>query len=113
MPVTSLTETPTSDASGRSHSIRRFARHYAEMVVAMVLGMVVLGIPAAAALRTAGTSSSALQADAPALMLLGMAAIMTGPMVGWMRVRGHGWAASAEMAASMFVPTFAVIALLA
>ncbi len=33
-------------------------------------------------------------------------------MVGWMRHRGHGWPASAEMTASMFIPTFGVMALL-
>ena len=42
-------------------------------------------------------------------MFLGMATTMTVPMVGWMIYRGHGWRANAEMSASMFVPTFAVI----
>ena len=37
---------------------------------------------------------------------------MTVPMVGWMVHRGHGWRANAEMSASMFIPTFAVIGLL-
>jgi hypothetical protein len=37
---------------------------------------------------------------------------MTVPMVAWMRYRGHGWPASAEMSASMFIPAFATIALL-
>lgn len=46
-------------------------------------------------------------------MLLGMALTMTVPMVAWMRYRGHGWAASNEMAASMFIPSFAVVGLLA
>ncbi len=41
-----------------------------------------------------------------------MAFTMTVPMVARMRYRGHGWPASAEMAAAMFVPTFGVIALL-
>ena len=45
-------------------------------------------------------------------MLLLMATTMTVPMVGWMRYRGHGWRASTEMSASMFLPTFAVIGLL-
>ncbi len=57
-------------------------------------------------------SSSELHNDAPALMLFGMAVTMTVPMVGWMRYRGHGWQPSMEMAASMFIPTFGVIALL-
>ena len=95
-----------------SASARRFTRHYVEMVVAMLLGMVVLGLPAEGILRAAGTSSSELEADAPAVMLLGMAVIMTAPMVGWMRHRGHDRRPCWEMSASMFLPTFAVIGLL-
>jgi hypothetical protein len=82
------------------------------MLVAMFAGMVVLGMPASMALGAAGVSSSELADDAPALLLLGMAFTMTAPMVAWMRHRGHGWPASNEMAASMFVPTFGVIGLL-
>jgi hypothetical protein len=37
---------------------------------------------------------SELREDAPALSLLGMAVVMTVPMVGWMRYRGHGWQSS-------------------
>jgi hypothetical protein len=96
-----------------SPSTRSFARHYAEMVVAMFIGMVVLGVPAEGALQLMGTSSSAVQDDAPALALLGMAFIMTVPMVGWMAYRGHSWRPNAEMAASMFIPTFGVIAVMA
>src|SRR3954454_23577782 len=93
-------------------TVRPFARHYAEMVLAMVLGMVVLGVPVGWALQAAGTSWSGLEADAPALMLLGMALTMTVPMVGWMRHRGHGWRAANEMSAAMLLPTAAVIGLL-
>ena len=96
-----------------STSIRNFVRHFLEMVAAMVAGMVVLGLPAEAALRAAGTSTSQLQVDAPALVLLGMAFTMTVPMVAWMRHRGHDWRLLLEMAAAMFVPTFAVIGLMA
>jgi uncharacterized membrane protein YhaH (DUF805 family) len=94
-------------------STRSFIRHYLEMVAAMFLGMVVLGVPAEAGLRMIGTSTSVLQDDAPAVALLGMAVIMTVPMVGWMVYRGHGRRANAEMAASMFIPTFGVIGLMA
>jgi hypothetical protein len=89
-----------------------FARHYFEMLVAMFLGMAVLGTPAMLALGAAGVSSAELQAEAPALMLLGMGITMTVPMVAWMRYRGHGWQPSNEMAASMLIPTGGVIALL-
>ncbi len=111
--------TPTANHAGstapagrarHASSVRRFLRHYMEMVVSMVLGMVVLGAPVAAALRLAGGRSEHLASDAPALMLLGMAISMTVPMVAWMRYRGHGWRASAEMSAAMFVPTFTAIA---
>jgi hypothetical protein len=96
-----------------SPAARHFARHYVEMVVAMFAGMAVLSLPSSWALDAAGLSMSELHDGAPALMLLWMAAIMTAPMVAWMRHRGHGWAPSMEMAASMFLPTFAVIGLLA
>jgi hypothetical protein len=91
---------------------RNFVRHYLEMVAAMVLGMVVLGVPAEGALRAFGASSADLNADLPAVALLAMAAIMTVPMVGWMRYRGHSWRPCWEMAVSMFLPTFGVIGLL-
>ena len=91
---------------------RHFIRHYIEMLIAMGLGMAILGIPAISALSATGTSTTELRTDAPAVMLLGMAVTMTVPMVAWMRYRGHGWAASNEMALSMFIPTFAVIGLL-
>ena len=95
-----------------SPSTRHFIRHYVEMVVAMFAGMVVLGVPAEGALRAIGSSTAELKVDAPSLVLLGMAVTMTVPMVAWMRYRGHSWRPCAEMAASMFLPTFGVIALL-
>ena len=90
-----------------SPAAKHFLRHYAEMVLAMFLGM-----PTEWALGAFGSSWSDLHNHAPELMLLLMAVIMTGPMVGWMAYRGHGWRANTEMSASMFLPTFAVIGLL-
>jgi hypothetical protein len=95
-----------------SSQTKRFSRHYAEMVVAMFAGMAIIGLPAVWALGAVGIDWSALTDDEPALMFLGMATTMTVPMVAWMRFRGHGWRANTEMSASMFLPTFAVIALL-
>jgi flagellar biosynthetic protein FliP len=85
--------------------MKHFLRHYAEMVLAMFLGMAILGIPVDRVMDSAGAGSDAF-------MFLGMATTMTVPMVGWMIYRGHGWRANAEMSASMYVPTFAVIGLL-
>ena len=92
--------------------MRHFVRHYVEMVVAMFAGMGVLMLPTGWVLSALGTSWSALHHEAPALMLLVMAVTMTVPMVGWMRYRGHGWQANAEMSASMFLPAFGVAGLL-
>jgi hypothetical protein len=96
-----------------STPVRGFVRHYAEMVAAMFAGMIVLALPAEGALRLLGSSSSSLQDNAPALAFLGMATMMTVPMVAWMRYRGHTWRPCWEMAASMFLPTFVAIGLLA
>jgi hypothetical protein len=87
---------------------RHFVRHYVEMVVAMFLGMGVLLPPLGAALRAAGTSLH----GSDVLMISAMALTMTVPMVGWMRFRGHGWAACADMTAAMVLPTLSVLALL-
>ena len=82
---------------------RTFLRHYAEMVIAMLLGMaVVLGAVAAAGVAL----------DPVELELLVMATSMTVPMVAWMRYRGHGWAPAAEMSAAMYAPTAAALVLL-
>ena len=89
-----------------------FIRHYAEMVIAMFLGMFALGLPLGALLGVAGVDVAAWDTDARELMLLGMAFTMSVPMAAWMRYRGHGWAPVWEMTASMFVPSFAAIALL-
>jgi hypothetical protein len=91
----------------------QFARHYVEMVVAMFAGMIVLGGLVEGALWASGTSTNDLSHTAPAVLLLAMAIEMTLPMVAWMRYRGHGWGTNAEMAASMLLPTFLVIALMA
>jgi hypothetical protein len=96
-----------------STSTRHFIRHYLEMIAAMIAGMIVIGIPAEGALHLIGYGSADLQHDSPALALLGMATMMTIPMVALMRYRGHAWRPCWEMSASMFIPTFGVIAALA
>lgn len=92
--------------------IRRFARHYVEMVVAMFAGMLVLGLPLAGVLELAGSGLPELEEAAPGIYLLGMGVSMTAGMVTWMRHRAHGWRPTAEMAGAMMGPTIAVIILL-
>ncbi len=78
----------------------------------MVLGMVVLGPPVGWALGVADSGWTKPQDDAPAAMLLLMAATMSVPMVAWMRRRGHRWQPCLEMTASLVIPTLAAIGLL-
>ena len=115
----SVRHRPRSGADGAiidSSSIRsdrrqtyRFLRHYAEMLVVMFAGMFVLMAPAGVLLGAFGTSWSRLS---PAMNVFVMALTMTVPMVAWMRYRGHAWRANIEMAASMLIPTFAVMGVL-
>ena len=85
----------------------RFVRHYLEMVIAMLVGMAVLGIPGLLALDAIGVDT-----DAAGVLLSGMAVSMTVPMVAWMRHRGHGRLQCWEMSAAMVVPTIGALALL-
>jgi uncharacterized membrane protein YhaH (DUF805 family) len=89
-------------------SKRAFARHFGEMVLAMFLGMVVLGGLAELLFAAAGSSLSH-QSGTTQVMLMGLN--MTVPMVLWMSYRGHAAARNAEMALSMIVPSVAAAAL--
>jgi flagellar biosynthetic protein FliP len=82
---------------------RRFWRHYAQMVLVMLAGMAVLGIPAGLAFPDQSTGE----------MLAVMAATMTAPMIPYMRWMGHGWRPTLEMTAAMVVPALGTLALLA
>jgi hypothetical protein len=89
-------------------SKRAFARHFGEMLLAMLLGMAVLGGLAELAFLASG-SSLGDQSGGLQVMLMGFS--MTAPMVAWMRHRGHSAVRNAEMAASMIVPSLAAAAL--
>ena len=78
-----------------------FVRHYLEMVVAMVIGMVALG-PLWSIAGDALGWTAVLHAPEP--MALIMATNMSVAMCGWMRFRGHSWPATLEMAAAMYLP---------
>jgi hypothetical protein len=96
----------------RTSKAVHFLRHYAEMLVAMFVGMFAVGMPLAALLTAVGIDVEGWRTDERELLLLAMAFTMSVPMAAWMRYRGHGWAPVWEMTASMFVPSFAAIGLL-
>jgi hypothetical protein len=96
-----MTMRPTHlDATHRHATFgwRPLARHYVEMILAMVVGMFVLG-----ALRSAVGLTVPFE-DQPGTAYLLMAIDMSLGMGAWMRYRGHGWAGTLEMCAAMFVP---------
>jgi flagellar biosynthetic protein FliP len=93
------------------HGARHFVHHLGEMLLAMVIGMIVLGMLDRGILAAAGTSASHVRDTAPELVAVVMASNMSAGMAVWMRHRGHAWARIAEMAGAMFVPALAAIAL--
>lgn len=101
--------TPHAAHHGGRQGVRPFLGHVGEMVVAMMIGMPLFGMPLRA-LQGAllGPSSVGI----PELRALGMAVSMTISMVAWMRYRGHSWRASAEMGAAMIVPSVVLFPLL-
>jgi hypothetical protein len=78
-----------------------FIRHYAEMVLAMAVGMVALHPLWTFALQAAGTPHLLDHAEP---MTLAMATDMAIGMGAWMTFRRHGWRHIAEMTAAMYLP---------
>lgn len=85
----------------RTTSRGRLARHFLEMVVAMMIGMVALE-PVWTIAGDALGWSAVLALPEPAALV--MATNMTVAMSAWMRFRGHRWPATAEMGVAMYLP---------
>jgi len=114
--TTTLDQVKTDDTHAHDHPIHNpasktgsFIRHFLEMLLAMMAGMAIFHllenlIPASSSYAVAFESDTNLYD-------LAMAVFMTVPMVAWMRVRGHGWRHSAEMAFGMNAPVAAIIVL--
>ena len=90
-----------ADSAPHRTSWPAFIRHFLEMVVAMVGGMMVFGAILRLVLAQLGYSTLLDQTE-PAVLI--MATTMTAGMTLLMRYRGHGWPSVAEMAAAMYVP---------
>lgn len=80
---------------------RRLWWHLAEMALAMVVGMLLLGPLWDAAGAPLGITGTLGRPDVAALV---MATNMTVGMTVWMRYRAHHWRGVVEMAAAMYVP---------
>ena len=90
------TPTPTQHVHSCVRRTWHFARHYLEMVVAMFVGMAVLG-----PLENLVWPALDDRVDVHAMV---MATNMAIGMGAWMRFRGHWWPAIAEMSAAMYLP---------
>jgi len=88
-------------------SAGRFVLHFVEMVIAMAVGMVVLDV----FLGLVPTAKAAIGDHTGLPYQVVMAIAMTVPMVGWMKMRGHGWQHGIEMSLGMLLPWAAVLAL--
>jgi hypothetical protein len=82
-------------------SARKFALHFAEMVVAMAVGMIALHPVWTVVLDAVGAAG--LMHD-PYTGSLIMATNMTVAMSAWMKIRGHRWRPVVEMGAAMYLP---------
>ena len=79
-----------------------FTRHLLEMVVAMMAGMMVLGVAVGILGEPSGEVNLLVEYGV-------MGVFMSAPMVAWMRYRGHAWSDGLEMTAAMFAPMFALV----
>lgn len=95
---------PQATAAPRT-SKRRFIHHYLEMVVVMLVSMAVLGGVVFGILAGLGHNIRHLAGLRASVMTVNMVIGMTV----WMRFRGHGWASTLEMDASMILPLVLLI----
>jgi hypothetical protein len=94
-------DTSGQDPALRRRAVRTFVRHFLAMFIAMIVGMVALTPVWTFAFDRLGWAPLS---GRPALSAIVMATNMAIAMSAWMRFRGHGWAATGEMAAAMYLP---------
>jgi hypothetical protein len=110
--MSSTTRPRAETAAPPEHRLsgKKFALHFAEMVVAMAVGMVALHPLWTWVLDAVGAAGLMSNPYTGALI---MATNMTVAMSAWMKIRGHGWRPIAEMGAAMYLPFLALFAPLA
>ncbi|MFE9202245.1 hypothetical protein [Micromonospora sp. NPDC007230] len=96
-----MTETTARVPRKSAHDRRRLARHLAEMVAAMLAGMLLLDPVWRAGAAVLGGADVLARTDVAALV---MATDMALGMAAWMWHRGHRRVAVVEMVAAMYVP---------
>lgn len=87
----------------------QFVRHFLEMVIAMMIGMMVLGVPVRAVAAAMGYTDGLR--GLPEVSALAMTLEMTIPMAAWMLYRRHRIAVVAEMSGAMVASAVVIVAL--
>jgi membrane protein YdbS with pleckstrin-like domain len=93
---------------GPAHDGHGFLRHFLEMGLAMMVGMIG---SAAIFLSAVGMTAAEAMREHAVLFVVLQALGMTVAMVAWMRHRRHSWRSSSEMAAAMVAPAVPLICL--
>jgi peptidoglycan biosynthesis protein MviN/MurJ (putative lipid II flippase) len=108
MSAHSASRSTTTSARDREHRLRTFLRHVVEMIVAMMLGMCILGM-AFRGIHTAlfGGGFDAAWRQHTEMAVFAMTFNMTLPMVLWMHHRA--WERCGEMAGAMFLLALVVL----
>jgi flagellar biosynthetic protein FliP len=86
----------TSTSLSATRARLRFAGHFVEMIIAMLVGMFTLG-----PLWSLALPGLSAYPDAEAIV---MATNMSIGMALWMRIRRHSWPRIGEMSAAMYAP---------
>lgn len=90
---------------------RRFVRHYLEMVVAMFVGMTVLGLGVEWLIAAAGAHDLARAIDGPIASAVVMCLYMVAGMAAWMAYRRHTVRQNVEMNLAMVAPMAVLVPL--
>jgi hypothetical protein len=104
-------EEHTTAYANRGVRKSHFWRHFVQMLVAMIVGMAAFGVPFRAILGAFGYTWDEAVVRFPEIVCVVMTFNMAVGMVVWMRFRGHGWWASAEMTAAMYAATAITLAM--
>ena len=91
----------------RSRAVLAWLGHFVEMVIAMIVGMAVLGMQVEAIAAAMGQRD--LHRNLPELATILMVVEMALPMALWMRYRGHGRRGVLEMTSAMSLPAVALV----
>lgn len=106
------TTTATASTATRTRrDWRSLTRHYLEMVVAMFVGMTVLGLVVGAVIDVAGADGVRRALDGPLASAVVMCVYMVAGMAAWMAYRRHTLRQNVEMNAAMLAPMAVLVPL--